>query len=165
MKNKETKSLLFYVGIAIVVVCFLMSVTSCSSRKVNKSEVKEEATTEQTIKEETTTNTDTNTKIVDTSETTEIEFIPVDNTKPILIDGKKYDNVIVRRVNKKNNVVTVENEKVSQIAKKEGKTKSNKVVEVKQKQTEAKRPFFWWWIILVVGVVIFIYRKYLRQWI
>lgn len=149
--------------LTLIALAFLL--IGCASRKVNKSEVKEEVKTEQTVKEETTTNTDTNTKIVDTSETTEIEFIPVDNTKPILIDGKKYDNVIVRRVNKKNNVVTVENEKVSQIAKKEGKTKSNKVVEVKQKQTEAKRPFSWWWLILVVGVVIFIYRKYLRQWI
>lgn len=136
-----------------------------SSRKVNKSEVKEETKTEQTVKEETTTNTDTNIKIVDTSETTEIEIVPIDNTKPIEVNGKRYVNVRLKLSKRKNAITTGKVEKVSQIAKKEAKAKSNKVVEVKQKQTEAKRPFSLWWIILVVGFVIFIYRKYLRQWI
>ena len=162
MKNKETKSLLFYAGIAIIVVCFLISATSCASRKVNKSEVKEEVKTEQTVKQETTTNTDTNTKIVDTSETTEIEIVPIDNNKPIEYNGKKYVNARLKLSKRKNAITTNSNEKVSQIAKKEVKAKSNKVVEVKQKQTEAKRPFIWWWIILVVGVVYLIYRKFLR---
>lgn len=160
--NKETKSLLFYVGIAIIVVCFLMSVTSCASRKVNKSEVKEEVKTEQTVKEETTTNSNTNTKIVDTSETTEIEIVPIDNSKPIEVNGKRYVNARLKLSKKKNAITTNSNEKVSQIAKKEGETKSNKVVEVKQKQTEAKRPFSWWWLVLVVGVGYLIYKKFLR---
>lgn len=160
--NKETKSLLFYVGIAIIVVCFLMSVTSCASRKVNKSEVKAEVKTEQTVKEEVKINTDTNTTIVDTSETTEIEIVPIDNSKPIEYNGHKVINGTLKLSKKKNAITTNSNEKVSQIAKKEGKTKSNKVVEVKQKQTEAKRPFNWWWIILVVGVGYLIYKKFLR---
>lgn len=149
--------------ISIIALSFLLM--SCASRKVAKSETEIKTETETKAVTETKTDVNTNTVTVDTSTTNEIEFIPVDNTKPIIVDGKKYDNVIVRRVNKKNNVVTIENEKVSQIAKKEVKAKSNKVVEVKQKQTEAKRPFSLWWLILVVGVAIFIYRKYLRQWI
>ena len=147
----------------LIALAFLL--IGCASRKVNKSEVKEEVKVEQTVKEETTTNTDTNTKIVDTSETTEIEIVPIDNSKPIEYNGHKVINGTLKLSKKKNGITTNSNEKVSQIAKKEGKTKSNKVVEVKKKQTEAKRPFSWWLIILVVGVTIFIYRKYLRQWI
>ena len=160
--SKETKSLLCYIGIAIIVVCFLMSATSCASRKVNKSEVKEEVKVEQTVKEEVKTDSNTNTTILDTSETTEIEIIPIDNTKPIEVNGKKYVNARLKLSKKKNAITTNSKEKVSQIAKKEVKAKSNKVVEVKQKQIEAKRPFNWWWIILIVGVWYLIYKKFLR---
>lgn len=146
--------------LTLIALAFL--VIGCASRKVNKSEVKEEVNTEQTVKEETTTNTDTNTTIVDTSETTEIEIIPIDNSKPIEYNGHKVTNGTLKLSKKKNAITTNSNEKVSQIAKKEGKTKANKVVEVNQKQTEAKRPFSWWWIILVVGVGYLIYRKFLR---
>lgn len=146
--------------LTLIALAFLL--IGCASRKVNKSEVKEEIKTEQTVKEKTTTNTDTNTKIVDTSETTEIEIVPIDNTKPIEYNGHKVINGTLKLSKKKNAITTNSNEKVSQIAKKEGKTKSNKVVEFKQKQTEAKRPFNWWWIILVVGVGYLIYKKFLR---
>ena len=146
--------------LTIIALAFLL--IGCASRKVNKSEVKEEVKTEQTVKEETTTNTDTNIKIVDTSETTEIEIVPIDNSKPIEYNGHKVINGTLKLSKKKNAITTNSKEKVSQIAKKEVKAKSNKVVEVKQKQTEAKRPFNWWWIILVVGVGYLIYIKFLR---
>ena len=145
---------------ALIALAFLL--IGCASRKVNKSEVKEEVKTEQTVKEETTTNTETNTKIIDTSETTEIEIVPIDNSKPIEYNGHKVINGTLKLSKRKNAITTDKVEKVSQIAKKEVKAKSNKVVEVKQKQTEAKRPFSWWWIILVVGVGYLIYKKFLR---
>lgn len=148
--------------ILILAIAMVAILSSCSSRKVNKSEVKEEVKTEQTVKEETTTNTNTNTTIIDTSETTEIEIVPIDNSKPIEVNGKRYVNARLKLSKRKNAITTNSNEKVSQIAKKEGKTKANKVVEVKQKQTESKRPFNWWWIILVVGVGYLIYKKFLR---
>lgn len=158
MRNKETKSLICYVGIAIVTVVFLMFATSCASRKVSKSET--EIKTETESKETTETKTDVNTNVVtvDTSTTNEIEFIPVDSTKPIIVDGKKYENVIVRRVNKKNNIVVVENEKVSQIEQKAVKTKGKQVIEVKQKETARKSFFSWWWLLLLIPIY-FIYRK------
>ena len=161
MKNKETKSLLCYAGIAIVTVVFLMFATSCASRKTAKSQT--EIKTETEVKETTEIKTDVNTNIVtvDTSTTNEIEFVPVDNTKPIIVDGKKYENVIVRRVNKKNNVVTIENEKVSQIEQKAVKTKGKQVIEVEQKETQKETNYNWYWllILLIVGGYV-IYRKY-----
>lgn len=147
--------------LTLIALAFLL--IGCASRKVNKSEVKEEVKTEQTVKEEVRTESNTNTTIVDTSETTEIEIVPIDITKPIEVNGKRYVNARLKLSKKKNAITTNSYEKVSQIAKKEGKTKYNKVVEVKQKQTEAKTPFNWWWIILVVGVAIFIYRKIIAK--
>lgn len=160
--NKETKSLLCYVGIAIVTVVFLMFATSCASRKTAKSETEIKTETQSKETTETKTDVNTNTVTVDTSTTNEIEFIPVDNTKPIIVDGKKYENVIVRRINKKNNVVTIEDKKLSQIEQKEVKTKGKQTIEVKQKETERESQFSWWWLIIVVGIAILIYRKYLR---
>lgn len=156
---------IYNIAFAFLVFILIFLLMGCSSRKVNKSEVKEEVKTEQTVKEEVKTDSNTNTTIVDTSETTEIEIVPIDNSKPIEYNGHKVINGTLKLSKRKNAITTNSNEKVSQIEKKEVKAKANKVVKVKQKQTEAKRPFSWWWLILVVGVVIFIYRKYLRQWI
>lgn len=161
MRNKETKSLICYAGIAIVTVVFLMLATSCASRKVSKSETDIKTETESKETAETKTDVNTNIVTVDTSTTNEIEFVPVDNTKPIIVDGKKYENVIVRRVNKKNNVVTIENEKVSQIEQKAVKTKGKQVIEVEQKETQKETNYNWYWllILLIVGGYV-IYRKY-----
>lgn len=172
--SKETKSLLCYVGIAIIVVAFLMSATSCASRKVNKSEVKEEAKTEQTVKEEVNTDSSTNTTILDTSETTEIEIVPIDNSKPIEVNGKKYVNARLKLSKKKNAITTNSNEKVSQIAKKEGKKteQSNKQSNVKE-TTKPDAPIVsTWknvWFILELAFYLFlliaiyyVYKKYVE---
>lgn len=146
---------------AIIVISVLAFLCSCASRKTAKSQTEIKTETQST--ETTETKTDVNTSIVtvDTSTTNEIEFIPVDNTKPIIIDGKSYTNVIIKRVNKKNNVVTVENEKVSQIEQKAVKTKGKQVIEVEQKETQKETNYNWWWLIILLiisGYVI--YKKY-----
>ena len=153
---------IYNIAFAFLVFILIFLLMGCSSRKVNKSEVKEETKTEQTVKEEVKTDSNINTTIVDTSETTEIEIVPIDNSKPIEVNGKKYVNARLKLSKKKNAITTNSNEKVSQIEKKEVNAKSNKVIEVKQKQTEAKRPFSWWWIILVVAIGYLIYKKFLR---
>lgn len=158
----------------IIALAFLMSATSCASRKVNKSEVKEEATTEQTVKEETTKNTETNTKIVDTSETTEIEIVPIDNSKPIEVNGKRYVNARLKLSKRKNAITTNSNEKVSQIAKKEGKKteQSNKQSNVKE-STKPDAPIVstWknvWFILELVFylflliAIYYVYKKYIE---
>ena len=148
--------------LTLIALAFLL--IGCASRNVKKSEVKEEVKTEQTVKEEVKTDSNTNTTIIDTSETTEIEIVPIDNSKPIEVNGKKYVNARLKLSKRKNAITTNSNEKVSQIAKKEDKTKSNKVVEVKQKQTEAKRPFNFLWLlllILIIYVMYLIYKKIL----
>ena len=158
--------------LTLIALAFLL--IGCASRKVNKSEVKEEVKTEQTVKEETTTNTDTNTTIVDTSETTEIEIVPIDNSKPIEYNGHKVINGTLKLSKKKNAISTNSNEKVSQIAKKEGKKteQSNKQSKAKQ-TTKPDTPIVsTWknvWFILDLAFYLFlliaiyyVYKKYIQ---
>lgn len=158
--------------LTLIALAFL--IIGCASRKVNKSEVKEEVKTEQTVKEETTTNSNTNTTIIDTSETTEIEIVPIDNSKPIEVNGKKYVNARLKLSKRKNAITTNSNEKVSQIAKKEGKTteQSNKRSNVKETTKPDASIVSTWknvWFILELAFYLFlliaiyyVYKKYVE---
>ena len=158
--------------LTIIALAFLL--IGCASRKVNKSEVKEEAKTEQTVKEETTTNTDTNTKIVDTSETTEIEIVPIDNSKPIEYNGHKVTNGTLKLSKRKNGITTDKVEKVSQIEKKEGKkTEQSNKQSNKKETTKPDAPIVnTWknvWFILELAFYLFlliaiyyVYKKYVE---
>jgi hypothetical protein len=134
----------------------------CASRKVNKSETKE--TTE--VKEIDTTKTVTNTqkfeRSVDTSTVSEFKIVPIDITKPMVVDGKTYTNAILKRkVTKVNKVVEIDT-KVAEIESKGVSNEVKQVIQTEVKQTERKNTKLWWlWFLLLIPIY-FIYRKYLR---
>ena len=134
----------------------------CGSRKstVQKETVKEEVT--QTVNTEIKTNTNETVKVVDTSTVDEIEFVPIDNTQPIIYGTTKVFNAKIRHVKRKNAITTVSDKKVAQIEKKEVKRRGWREVKVKDKVTEAKRGFPWW-ILLVIGALYLAYRKLRRM--
>ena len=78
----------------IVAIIIAFTLTSCSSRKVQKSEIKvnetEQTQTAKVDTSKTVTKTETNTKVLDSSTTDEITIEPVDNTKEMVVDGKSY---------------------------------------------------------------------------
>jgi hypothetical protein len=131
----------------------------CGTRKTSQTKTdvttKEVATDNSVIE----TKTDTNLKVIDCTLTDEIEIIPIDNTKEILVNGKVYKNVSIKQRKLKNNVITTENKKVSEKIKKDVKTKSKAKVQVKDKATESNKGNFWNWILLialVAGVIWFL---------
>jgi PBP1b-binding outer membrane lipoprotein LpoB len=130
----------------------------CGSRKstVQKETVKEQ--TEQTATTETKTDTNETVKVVDTSTIDEIEFIPIDNTQPIIYNGQKVFNAKIRHSKRKNDITTVSSKKVAETRRNEVKTKVKREVKVKDKVTEAKRGFPWW-ILLVICALYLAYRK------
>jgi len=134
--------------------------TSCGSRKVQKSETKETEKTEIKTEEKTETKLTDNTKIIDTSTTDEIEIIPVDNTLPITVNGKKYTNSRIKWKKVKNNISLVKDVKVQHNAEKEGivMVKKDKVIEVKQ--IERKQSYWWllWFLLLIPAY--YVWRKY-----
>ena len=135
----------------------------CGSRKVetSKETVKEEVT--QTATTETKTNTNETVKIIDTSTVDEIEFVPIDNTQPIIYGTTKVFNAKIRHVKRKNAITTVSDKKVAQIERKEVKTKAKREVKVKDKVTERESVSYWWIWFLVLGVIYLAYRKLRRM--
>jgi hypothetical protein len=155
--NNGNNILLIAIVLALLGAIFL---SSCGSRKVNKSETKEQEQKNEKITLETETRITDNTKIVDTSICDEIEIVPVDNTLPFTIDGKEYKNAKIRHKKSKNNISINKDVKVQHKAKKEGivMVKRNKIIEVKQ--TERKESYWWLlWFLLLIPIY-FAYKKY-----
>ena len=134
--------------------------TSCGSRKVSKSETKEEEQKTEKITLETETRVTDNTKIVDTSTTDEIEICPVSDSLPMVVNGITYKNAKIKRSKKKNNISIAKDVKFQHKAQKEAvvMVKRNKIIEVKQ--TERKESYWWLlWFLLLIPIY-FVYRKY-----
>jgi uncharacterized membrane protein len=148
----------------LIILSLILSIftTSCSTRKVAKSEVKE--TTE--VKEIDTTKTVTNTqkfeRSVDTSTVNEFEIVPIDIAKPMVINGRSYSNAILKRkVTKLNKVVEIDT-KVAQIQRKGVSNEVKQVIQTEVKQTERKSGFSWWWLLfLLIPIAYLKYKKYI----
>ena len=149
--------LLLAIVLALITIIFL---TSCGSRKVAKSETKEQEQKTEKITLETETRVTDNTKIVDTSTTDEIEICPVSDTIPMVVNGITYKNAKIKRSKKKNNISVSKDVKVQHNAQKSDvvTVKSNRIIEVKQ--TERKESYWWLlWFLLLIPVY-FVYKKY-----
>lgn len=157
--RKENKTLLTS---AIIAIFLVICLTSCSSRKVAKSETKENETKNEVKTEQTETKVTDNTKITDTSTTDEFEIIPIDNSKEIVVNGRTYKNVKIKHKKSKNNISIAKDVKVQHKAQKEGVViiKRNKVV--KQKEIERKQSYYWlWWLLLLIPIY-YLWRKYIK---
>jgi PBP1b-binding outer membrane lipoprotein LpoB len=150
MKNKIT---LLIIAITLV---------SCSTRKVSKTEVKETTEVNAIDTTKTVTNTQKFERSVDTSTVSEIEIVPIDITKPMVVNGKTYTNAILKRkVTKLNKVVEIDT-KVAQIQQK-GVNKAIKTERtIKEKETERKSGFNWYWLLfLLIPIAYLKYKKYI----
>jgi hypothetical protein len=159
-ENNNDNSIIIFIIAIITIVCLC----SCSTRKVNKSETKIETLSE-TTKVDTSkivTKVDSNTKIIDSSTSNEIEYIPIDNTLPFTVNGQTFKNVKIKYSKKKNNIIVDKTNKVSKIENKYvsqgSKDKTSKTVEVKVTE---KQSFNFWWLLLLLIPAYFYFRKYL----
>jgi hypothetical protein len=137
--------------------------TSCGSRKVNKSETKEQEQISEKITLETETRVTDNTKIVDTSTTDEIEICPVSDSLPMVVNGITYKNAKIRRKKSKNNISINKDVKIQHKAKKEGvvMVKRNKIIEVKQIE---RKESYWWLLWFLLLIPIWYYgKKYFKR--
>lgn len=163
-----TKSLFFWVLLAVL---FLL-LCSCGSRKVNKSntEIKETAKIEttKTDSSKVVINIERNTKIVDSSDSEEITFEPVDNTKPMVVNSKTYLNARISTKKINTNKVTTNNVNVSKTAqnsvKEVNKQQSSKETKVEVKNVDKKQFNFLnlWWLLLLLIAIYLLYKRYRR---
>jgi hypothetical protein len=132
----------------------------CGSRKVivDKQETKTEVS--QSTKIVDISKIDTNIKTIDRTNTTEFIIEPIDNTKPIFVDGKKYENVRFKTLKKANNINTTESKKEVKGVIIDAKKEVKQQIEVKHKEIE-KTFSYWWllWFLLLIPIYL-IYRKY-----
>jgi len=155
--NNGNNLLLIAIVLALITAIVL---TSCGSRKMAKSETKEQEQKTEKITLETETRVTNNTKILDSSTTDEIEISPISDTIPMVVNGITYKNAKIKRSKKKNNISTVKDVKIQHKAQKEGvvMVKKNKVIEVKQ--TERKDSYWWLlWFLILIPIYI-LYKKY-----
>ena len=134
---------------------------SCGTRKINKSETKEETKTEIVDTSKIVTKADTNIKVIDKTDTDEQIIEPIDNSMPILVNGKTYKNVRLRSKKTKNDITTEKVEKVAKIEKKSITTKSNSKKSVEVKQIDKKQLNFLslWWLWLLIIILVYVGYK------
>jgi len=157
------------IGSALLTMLFFL-LCSCGSRKVERSKTEIKETTNATIKivdsSKTVTTIDSNIKVTDLGTTEEITFEPVDNSKPIIVNGKSYLNVKLAIKKSKTNKVTTSGVKVSKSTQKSVKTdskaNSSKSVKVEQKQSDKKQFNFLslWWLLIPIALAILYYKKF-----
>jgi len=147
-------------SILLLLTLFLIG---CGSRRVEKSKevTKENKTTELTTTDNSTIEikADTNTKVIDCTNTDEIEIAPIDNTKEMVVNGKKYLNAILKHKKVKANIITDKTEKVATNQKNDVKTDLKEVVAIetlKQNTNKKREQFDWTWI-MIVGTLILMF--------
>jgi len=145
----------------IILLSILVIFASCGSRKVQKSVVKENSTTEKTETEKKDIETKTETNTVINDESNEIEVTPIDTSKAIIVNGKEYKNAIVTLRKKKVNTVIEKKEIVKDNSAKTVKAvaktkKDNKDIAIERKSN----PFLplLWLLIPAIGYLIWKYK-------
>jgi hypothetical protein len=110
-------------------------IVGCASRKVDVDIKKKDSTTVQITKEITTKKTDStsNNIIIDKSESDELIIAPIDSTKEIVVNGKKYFNAILKYKKVRNNTYNANKVKVSKIEDKTLKTNNRTTLKTKNK--------------------------------
>lgn len=155
--NNGNNLLLIAIVLALLGAIFL---TSCGSRKVQKSEIKETEKTEVKTEAKTETTITNNTKILDSSTTDEIEISPISDTIPMVVNGITYKNAKIKRLKKKNNISIVKDEKVQHKEEKSGLKTVKRDLIIERKVIDRKQSYWWllWFLLLIPAY--YLWRKY-----
>lgn len=122
----------------LTLICLSLLVFSCSTKKVAISKNAVETSTDSLVVEKKDSVAVQQNAISIKEDIDEIEVVPIDNTKPIVIGGKEYFNAAVKIKNTKREVVdstkiavAVSDYKQTEVSKEESKETYEKSVEKK----------------------------------
>ena len=128
--------------ITLLALSLIALLLSCGTRKVQKSNVKEEVKTEQAVIEKKDIEIKTETKTVVNDQSNEMEITPIDTSKVLIINGKTYKNAKVKIVNRKVNTTIAEKATVKDLSTHETKAIITvKKQEVKRNVERKSNPF------------------------
>ena len=141
-----------------ILILLLLTLFSCASRKVDTKINKRDSTAVSVSNEveKTKTEIQTQTIVIDSTHTEEVEIIPVDPTKPLIVNGKKYFNAKLRYKKQRNNIHTSRIEKVAEIKEKRTKKRNEVRVVTKQKEKTTEAVRFPWWLIILGAVLVYL---------
>ena len=140
--------------ITLLMLSLIWLLSSCGTRKVQKTIVKEETKTEQSTTDKKDIVIDNQTKTVINEDADEIEVKPIDTSKAIIVNGKTYKNAIVTLRKKKVNTIIENKEIVKDNSVKTAKAittskKDNKITAIERKSN----PFtFLLWLLIPLGL-------------
>jgi uncharacterized membrane protein len=145
----------------LILLSFLLF--SCASRKVAVTKTQVETHIDSTVVEKKDSVSVQQNAISIKEDTYEVEIVPLDTTKPIIIDGKQYHNATVRLKKTRRHIVDSSKSTVSLSS--ENKISVKKDIKAKgfEKKVDKKANYFvFLWIIFIL-LVLWLARKYLPK--
>lgn len=136
------------------IIILLLLLTSCATRKVNRSTEEVKQTYTETTQNNIQTNENTVVKVIDSTD--EICIEPIDSIKPMVIDGKSYLNVKIKHKKRKVNTNIVLDKTTSDTGVKNVIEKTEVVKD--DKVTLRKSGFNWWLLLLLIIPAYIIYK-------
>jgi hypothetical protein len=139
---------------ALYILVSIVIITSCATRKVNKSTEEIKQTRVEDVQNNVQTKENVAIKVIDSTD--EICIEPIDSIKPMVIDGKSYLNAKISHKKRKVNTSIVSDKTTSDLSIKKTTEKIEAIKEVKE--TERKSGFNWWWLLLLIIPAYIIYK-------
>lgn len=131
----------------------LLLLTSCGTRKVNKSKEEVKQDKVETVQTNVQVKENTAVKVIDSTD--EICIEPIDSIKPMVIDGKSYLNVKIKHKKRKVNTSivldkTTSDTSVKKTVEKTEVVKDNKVIE---RKTSLVTQLWWLWLLILLFIL------------
>ena len=131
----------------------LLLLTSCGTRKVNKSKEETKQDKVETVQTNVQVKENASVKVIDSTD--EICIEPIDSIKPMVIDGKSYLNVKIKHKKRKVNTSivldkTTSDTSVKKTVEKTEVVKDDKVIE---RKTSLVTQLWWLWLLILLFIL------------
>ena len=131
----------------------LLLLTSCGTRKVNKSTEETKQDKVETVQNNIQVKENAAVKVIDSTD--EISIEPIDSIKPMVIDGKSYLNVKIKHKKRKVNTNIVLDKTTSDTSKKKTVEKIEVVKDEKiiERKTSLVTQLWWLWLLILLFIL------------
>ena len=143
----------------LTLICLSLLVFSCSTKKVAISKSLVETKVDSVVVEKKDSVAFQQNAISIKEDIYEIEVVPIDNTKPIVIGGKEYFNAAVKIKNTKREVVDSTKIEVAVSDYKQTEVSKEQSIETYDKSVEKKSNYFvYFWLLLLLFLLVVAYK-------
>ena len=147
--------------LTLILLSFLLF--SCASRKVAVTKTQVETHIDSTVVEKKDSVSVNQNAISIKEDIDEVEIVPIDTSKPIIIGDKKYYNATVRLKKTRRHVVDTSKSTVSKYIENKVSVKKDIKSEVFDKKVDKKANYFiYLWLLLIAFIVWLIWRFFIK---